>query len=402
MDMKRSLMTGAALLAMCAGGAAEAADASFAMPYHLPKTTPVVAVAASLVSCGATPTIRMELTLSARADTGPGYALVGESLSSWRVKRDVTITVDDSGRLKTLNATGEDQIGSIIGSIVKFAVSLAARGGPPAMLPPPAIKCSAAAQTAVSRAEAIRAQLVTLRQVTLTAGKDVPDPGTRLATIDALAAELATLETGPLRKTFSADVDLPAAYVAGAALQPSWPAAPLAAWFEPGSGADALIDSQLQAVTLVATPLPTTQVGASAKPTNCKLALPTPQPMRVRFDLTQGGAVTGSVQAPVQQWGQVANLCLDVGFFATRDLQVAWDSFGAMTSFKWASNARGAAAAESLAATAEAIGKYRQEHEPDTATENAIARADLADARIRALKSQQCLAVLEAGGQCAD
>lgn len=416
--MKRSLMIGVALTAALATTAAQAAPTDIRVEYRMPKTTPVVTAVVTITSCNPEPVMTAQLSLAARADTGPAYALAGDGLRSWRVKRDFTLTVDEAGRLSGINSEGEDQIGSIIGDTVKFVLSIASLGSlakavdgqtPP---PPGTQTCTEEVKKALLRTKVIRDQLQALRDDGWAAGKPVPDAEASQKIANALAAELAALETGILRVAVSKDVAIAVSPKTRPNVESRTPDFS-ASIFEPGPdnafvkwfGPAASMPADLTGFSLNATVLPlVSQVGLPKETAACRLALPVPQPVPARFDLIRppGQATTpvSSVEAPVQQWAQDAQICLDVGLFATRKLKIAWNSFGLTTSFYWGSNAPAAAVTQSLAGAAENYAKYREEHQPDSATAVAGAQADLAEAKIRAIQADRCLALLQAGGKC--
>lgn len=381
--------------------AAGAQTAAGAIIYYFPETRASLEAKVRLKSC-AKFDVEVELTMTAKAvpDLTAPRLFAPAALASWRQARAFSVEVNGSGTLAGINSTSEDKSGAILGNIVKAVASLVTVGILSDNGDGMAIgRCNAATVRAINRAKVLRDQIVKLRPEAWD-GKAIPvETAKELELANAMVAELAAIEAGPLTVTTAIEVPLPPRVVHGqdVALTTSWPDKPFEKWVT-GSGT---VPPALSAVRIVgrAAALPPSVLPAKA----CKRSFETPQPALVAFVAKPGTEEKVLLRAPVQQWGRTAMLCLDAPVFASRTLNVAFDAFGMTTKFEWKSNARGEAASALLAeAAAQASAAYdKTKPKPDpTATEATKADADLVEQQIRLIQLRACLDTLQAGGSC--
>ena len=238
----------AAVAATCVSTSASAQELS----YRLPQTTMVAAWQARITHCPERDDSEVRYTADVAV---AGAASAGELVrlnptSPFLGSRKVTLTFNENGTLKTINAEGQGQGGTILASVIKTAAGFAALGVPvPAFVPmgvanpppppPPHVVCKVEIEKAVKRWANVSDTIDGI-EADVSAGK--PLGAARTTLLSDLKKEQADLEedltltTGvKLRRTRAQALALPGpgtAYVENQGLDPI----DLAEWLNADSG----------------------------------------------------------------------------------------------------------------------------------------------------------------------
>ncbi|MCH6483830.1 hypothetical protein MMG85_09665 [Pseudoxanthomonas sp. LH2527] len=415
----------------------DAAHIDYSLPFtHVQLTARLV-----LSQCGSAPKAKAEVTLAPVASASPypvhTRRIEGEQLVSFSKKRDLKIELHPHRAIKSINASVADRSGAIVINALKIATLLPGAPSPDSR---PAIStCNAATENALNRYTALKSQIKRLRD---DLGKN---PAATMKQIDALAAELGRIESGPLTLTLSKLLTIDVKQSAGLV---SWTEEDLSKWleskadrsnfnlawcvadWEPGASSDCLIDTaKPQYETYVSTKkidpdnwvsppkcsdeacattlvflepklVELTVVSANFVDAQPDPTIPIEKTNRPKAEPDLVGGTGGSlarVTFPLPQAGDYSYFPLSAGFGGSKSLALTLDEFGRRTSFGWSSGARG----EEITGGVQAIAEAR------TAFQAARATADVKEdkAAIEALEALQkrnkleaCRAIIEAGG----
>lgn len=241
-------VTAAAVAAMCLPGGAAAQE----LDYRLPQTTMVAAWQARITHCPDRDDSEVRYTADVAV---AGAASAGELVrlnpsSPFLGSRKVTLTFNENGTLKTINAEGQGEGGTILASLVKTAAGFAALGVPvPALVPmaipnappppPPHVVCKPEIAKSVKRWSEV-GDTIDAIEADVAAGK--PLGAARASMLAELKKEQADLEedltltTGvKLRRTRAQALALPGTgggYLENQALDPI----DLAEWLDADAG----------------------------------------------------------------------------------------------------------------------------------------------------------------------
>jgi len=426
----RALARGAAwpmslMLACPTVACAQAPKSNFELiRYKLPETAVSAKISMTLESCGANPEVSADLAVVGEADASAAeFPLTTGQLQGAIVKRELKLTLHDTGAIATLGSSNENRLGAIVGDAIKFVAQVVgaaaglkanAIGGGPKTTPPASI-CSPEAESALARVKAIDEQLAKWR------AKEVPsnpvEASAQSKAIDRLAAERAGLRVGILQADLVEPLDLSGLskaaagepYVVTSALTLDKQDLP---WLDD--------HGELDGFTITWTVSPP-QGGTFPAPAQmatevCKRRLEPPKPgekgpigiclprpvyAKVQVELTAAsqqteGRPASSFKArkilPMPQWGVVEFLDLKGG---DRDVNLSLDKFGRTSEASWTAKARAETVAAGLAGAAEQVAAF-------AAANSKTARQK---SEIDALTTQQslnrlraCREILAAGG----
>ncbi|ATI80631.1 hypothetical protein [Sphingobium yanoikuyae] len=442
--MKRGIILTLPLLAACtttsagsgAGDQVASNQSAAGITYYLPKTKITMTASLVLKSCDyfpeASPTIVVAAV--AEADDKP-FSISGPNLQSWRLKRDLNITLADNGTISAINSTVSDRTASIVGGVVKFAASIVNPLSGPTKAPTSAYQCNTATQQAIAEVKTLEGKIKDLRAAL--ARQKPAEIKDSIATIDALAARIAALRTGPLMLTVTKDLDLTQTWNAKAI---DITTAELEKWFElpnktdpariaaargnyPGqddASIDAILRNNIPAFRLTYTLQP--GAGAPAAPTSaaskakveegcpedksCEKTLVFREPVIAHltinavdgFSELAGNNKVYEGDLPIAQWGMPTFLSLGTKLLQTRTVDLTFDGFGRKKSFNWKSESKGETLAGALGTAADSVGSFRKALADKTETErNAALVTDLeTKKKLNALLA--CKELLDAGG----
>ncbi|HJV42572.1 hypothetical protein [Caulobacter sp.] len=429
----RALARGAAwpmtLMLACPTAACVHAPNFELIRYKLPETAVSAKISLTLKSCADDPSVDAEMAVVGEAaGSNAEFPLTTRQLKSSIIKRQLKLTLHDTGAIATLGSSNENRLGAIVGDAIKFAAQVvgAAAGVGPAFTPsrgdePAAQKlpaCSPEAMDALRRIEKIDARLKEWRDKAIPA-----DPAAASAqnkAIDRLLTERSTLRAGILHADISKRLKLAdlkegpvgssgkRTYTAQATLDLDKQDLPWLAENSPPR-----VFEVEWTVTPPAGVTPPSTETAQAEICRQKLApagkdeksvlgvcLPRPVYVAVEagFMAPKSGAGGGKVLAtaaktlPMPQWGVVEFLDLKGG---DRDVNLSLDKFGRTSEASWTAKARAETIAAGLAGAAEQAAAF-------AAANSTTARQK---SEIDALTTQQtlnrlraCREILAAGG----
>jgi hypothetical protein len=383
--------------------------------YYLPKTKAVLTANLVLRSCGYAPSAAPTVVVVATGEADDrAFSIYGPTLQSWRLKRDLDITLSDANTISSINSSVSDRTASIVGGVIKFVASLIVPLSGSTAAPTSAYRCNDETRRAVAEADALESKIRDLR-AGIPAQK-AADVKTTIELIDALAGRVAALRTGPLLLTMTKPLDL-SRPVSDQAI--AFTAADFKKWFElpvqtdrativaarqnyPGLD-DPQIDRQLrehlpnfkltytlQPVATFATP-PSAEASAALLAagcpgdTACQKTLvfrePVPAKLTVRavegfVDLPDPKVFEATI--PVGQWGTPSYLSLGTKVLQSRTVNLTFDAFGHKKTFGWKSESKGETLAGGLGTAADSVGSFRKafadksEVERDTALLTAL------------------------------
>lgn len=341
--------------------------------YRLPRTDATVKSAMTLRSC---------VPLSVEADVEivpePGaqdtlYRVAGEDLASARIKRDLKVSLSDTGVITGINSANQDKTPEIIGNALKIAGTVVGIGAGRPMTPttvqPAPLVCRPDVANALARADWLKGDISRVRAQLINQPTNVG----LVKELNRATRELGTLQEGILHIETKGDLELNPPVPTAANPRPtetSWAAVgldmtPFSEWFEEtaGSGQNAGHEAALaEAFGLTwkvsAQPRPeyTPQPLPAASRTlrNCRFAIAVPAVLDVKVEVQRRGTALppGTAAAkvmPAAQWTNPNNLCLDVGFGEQRSIDLSFNKFGQTTAFGWASEATAATVSGALA-----------------------------------------------------
>lgn len=437
----RTFTTMTAIATLIAPGLAEAkgpATPAFeVLRYRLPATQIVSHLSLTLESCATLPVVSGTATLEAKAAAGAQFFTITDAdLKSARIKRELAVTMHDTGTIATIDSKVEDRTGAIIGNIFKTIGSVLAiaalnfNGGKSTQTGTSSV-CSKDVQNALSQVALLSKQINDLNtNLAALTPKDPPEMRAKLAgAIKVLAANRAALRAGVLHVDLDQPLDLKTTgtedkgddkhpYSLGGTTAVDMSAL-LDAWIDQTKAAQlkSALGIGLEWAALPASIQfdPRNEVnkgllpdaGCSAGQSNSKSARPiclvTPEPARFGVHAVLTGltstvgtaAFDAEIAAPMGQWGKVRLLGLGAGFGEGRELALTLDKFGRTSQAKWSSDARSENVTGAIAGAAGQLAGIVQAN-------STVARQK---AEIEALTTQQtlnrmraCQEILAAGG----
>jgi hypothetical protein len=400
-----------------------------AIDYSLPSSSVKVVVGFTLVSCTGPFAAKADVTFVPVVGPSPyaehRFRLDGRDLSSFWKNKKITIETFSNGTIKSLNGGLSDQTGSIISSVIKLVAGFVALDGEQSV--GLAGQCNQATVSAISRAAALGSRIGALRSQ-LSSLPPSQIEAARL-TIDALAGEVARLQTADLRIELTRELVLDRG-ITGGTLR--WRRSDFAKWLL-DQGATPQSDPLVSdlAIGLCINPetpgrAPATcdreavdaadilAKGAGKAPAavicpddaDCRTTIVLREPRRAMItaiSLASGiagkpkGASIKTADLTISQWGDLGFLPLRVGFGKSVNFAMGFDENGHKVSQTWDATARGTTllgAASSI--TDAAVGAYR------TIDGERLAEQKAEVDRLNTLKAynqaKHCEAVLAAGG----
>lgn len=400
-----------------------------AISYSLPSSSVKVAVSLTLTKCVDGFEAKPEITFVPAVGPNPypehRFTLDGRNLSSFWKNKKIAIETYPSGSLKSLNGALADQTGSIISSVVKLVGTIVAlEGDQPIAL---ANHCNAATLSALSRVQSLTARIGALRTQYGTT------PPAQLAAteaaVNALAAEVARLQTGELHVDLSREFVLEPNVTGGTLLWrrddfAKWLAADVAA-----TGTNPPVSDLIAGVCIApqvdGRAAPTcdkaitdaADVRTSAPPAMtprvpcpgddlCATTIVLREPRRATITVVSlvggfagkdPGATLKRGDLVISQWGTISYLPLKIGFGKSVNFAMAFDENGHKVSQTWDSTARGTGLLGGASAIADAtIGAYRAIDGQRVAEQKA--EVDRLNTMKAYNQARFCAAVIEAGG----
>jgi hypothetical protein len=443
-DMRKWMMSTAALSvalvqpspALAAQEPVVATNQSAAgITYYLPRTKATLTANLVLKSCDYVPTAAPTVAVVAAAEADDkAYSISGPTLQSWRLKRDLDITLSDANTISAINSTVSDRTASIIGGVVKFVASLIVPLSGGSAAPTSAYRCNAKTKAAIAEVSALEEKILELRGGI--AAQKPADVKTSIEIIDALAARIAALRTGPLLLTMTKELDL-SKPVADQPIELS--AADLRKWFElpvqtdpavlaaarvnyPGMS-DPQIDQELRSrppnfrMTYSLQPVKPPAAAPSATAAAAALAAGCPgdqgcqktlvfrEPVMAKLTVHAFGSFVDlpdkkvfEAIIPVGQWGMPSYLSMGTKVLQTRSVNLTFDGFGRKKSFGWKSEAKGEALATGLGTVADSVGSYRKAFAEKSETERDAALVTALETKKKLNALLACSEILDAGG----
>ncbi len=432
--MRNVLMLLAAMLGGCATQPpANPADAQSKLSgatiaYSLPITEASVSQELMITGCAeGKAKVQSTINVAVAAVQGPEqYVLSGKDWSSWTKSRDVTITLHDNGAIKTLNATSSDRTFAVVTNIIKGLTAFQGIGSPNDS----GLSCQPATQGALKTVAYLESQVKTLRD-SLATMSDANQIAATIKTIDALAAQAATLKTSKLLT-----ISLPAKAINldGQAGRLVWANSQLSDWLikkntdeatDETNGVGAALTlgyclqrsdagpipcdrNKLKGLAPQAELSPATAPAASAPckdDVGCKRTLVLRPPVAgvaTFVAVGQGyGTKTGQalkvIKLPIAQWGQYTYVSLDVGLAQSRTVGLSLDEYGRATSLTWKSDARAESITGGAVGVLEATSAYRKVVDGEALAERNAYITDL-ESRQKYNKIRLCEEIIKSGG----
>lgn len=370
--------------------------------YAMPRSDVFASIALTLEACDRGQLIVTgDMVTMAIAGADRVVELTSADLTSARVKRQLDIALHDTGTIASLNSVAEDRSAAIIGNALTFAGTIA-RAAMGFAESASKHRCTTEVQSALRRVATIDTLIPALRQapqpVDARAYRD------RLATLDRLLAERASLRSGVLRLDMMLPLDLAAARGPG---KPAHNVSITLGQFTPWL--DGVAKSTTTALELSwRTDRAAPPVDAYA---NCDAAFPyiclaSPVEVALTYSLISEtgaaiallGAVSGSDRVPVPQWGTPTLLPLDVGFGGARNIALTIDKFGRRTALKWASAAQAETITAGLAGIATPAAGLAAALAPKTETEIQTTEIQALQTRQQLNRLRACKEILSRGG----
>ena len=428
----RALSRGAAwplsLLLACPTAAwAGAARPDFELiRYRLPETAVSARISLTLESCDSDPVVSGELAIVAEADGSEAeFPLTTGRLKSNFIKRELKLSLHDTGAIATLGSANENRVGAIVGDAIKFVAQVAGafvHGGAPlampskALPPPTASACSPEALEALARVKAIDDRLAAWR--TAPAPADPVAASAQSRAIDRLATERAALRVGVLHADLVAPLNLgePTTHQASSETSPRMDGRRVP-WLAKAPAADAV-----KVAWTIAPPVSAPSSGKTAtaackdalepedKKEKVGICLPRPAYAKIQARLTSPwlSPVEAVKTLPLPQWGEVA--FLDLTAKGDREVNLSFDKFGRTSEASWTAKARAETVTAGLAGAAEQIATFasansssaRQKAEIDALTTQQTLNRLRACREILAAGGSACPAEATVGGQSPD
>ncbi len=407
--------------------------------YTLPYTHAKVTATLTLKSCGSPTKAAGEITIIpvAAPSSVPEeqFVISGRSLKSFARDRDVSVTLHENRTLKTVNASTTDKSAAIIGNVIKLATLFLAPSKPGEL------RCTPKVKTALDRVAALQAKISTLRVKQYDPDHD--DDEDVAKTINAFAAEVARLNTGPLQVKLSKTIAIHPGIAAGYV---TWKERDFRKWIEdpsvtaskpqplladvtnfklryctwkadedgsdcpehlPKNGANDLACRQPEAdrpQNVVCTDV------AEYKPDTvdcgqCPDTLVFREPVSARFVVVSDSdnlirpkdTTLATKSMAINQWGKVATLPMSVGFGGSKTLSVTLDPFGQRTAFGWKSGATGEAVTGALSSIGEQYVGFR-DRDDGASLKEITNEATYLEALQKLNRLEACKEIIENGG----
>jgi len=408
--------------------------------YYLPKTNASLTANLVLRECGPIPKAKPTLVVAttAGADKEAVFAISGPTLSSWRVKQDLTIKLHDTGTISSINSTVEDRTGSIFGGLLKFVASIFLPVKSEEEFPVSGYICNGKTQAAIDEVKTLEKKIAELR-VSIP-NQSAAEVKAAVEAINVLAQRIAALRTGPLRLEYKAKIDLSAP--TGTERRDISPKeGNLSKWFEKPK----VIDEKIVAAakkgmspgltnpeieeklkeTLPAFKLNYTLSAVTKSESNrntetaksevdlgcpqdvdCDRSLVFREPVMARLTINGPAGWVGispdgklyEATIPIAQWGELSFLRLSAKVLQKRTVDLAFDKFGRKTSFAWKSEAKGDTLAGALGGASETVTAIRTGLKGKTDAEKDAALATELETQQKLNKFLACQEILDAGG----
>lgn len=397
-----------------------------AIIYRMPETKAHLTLTMSVEGCAATGiALRPNLTttFSAVAGSKP-YRIDGSDLTSAWISRQLTIELNTSGTLKSINAVNTDKTADIIKNTVSFATN-AAKAGIFTSQPRVAFTCNKATANSFDRIQVYKTKIYLARGVL--AGLDEADlnsklppdlkPGPSLSAddkkdlgkqIEAWAKEVARIKTDELSLSLETDLDLSARPTKVAVVAFDYNLA-VNKWVDTSSLAGSVKVEDLSAALLLVAWSAKKVEGQEDRKSKkaCTVQIDVPAAELETFQLELMGAlyprkndrVTSIVETvPVAQWSEPEKLCLDAQFAEKTDIQLTFDDFGRKTKFVWSSGARGEEVTAAASGVSKSLGEYAEATEGETDLEAQKREIDALKTQQELNRLRACKEILAAGG----
>lgn len=206
--MIRTICVGAFVclgLAGCGSSPRYSPEAS-TITYTLPETHVKIDAVLTLKDCdGMIADADVTITPLAKASdpsTELRFSLSGSGLTSFWDSRDVKLDLYPNGTIKSLNATSNDKTPAIIAGAIKLAASVALAGV--SIQQSDRYTCNYYTDKALEHKKSLKREMAKLRKETVTS----KDPKALGEQVNALAQEIARLETGELQIKLSETVEI--------------------------------------------------------------------------------------------------------------------------------------------------------------------------------------------------
>lgn len=425
-----------------------------AISYTLPETKVKIDAVLTLASCDRIAAKADITVIPLAVPNDPNelleFTVSGSRMQSFWQKRDLNIDLYPNGTIKTVNAASSDKTASIIAGVIKLAASVALMNKN--FVKGDQYQCKESTGKAFREYKALKGKIAEYRKEFDTSS----NPKQLSEKIEALAQEIARLETGELQikvsktievkrtnsktgdhyldggiiefdlakfdkwieeksdSTVIAAVNNKAAHPQTIAYKPfslAWCAAPLNA----PEGNKCMKGSPDDWDKLPTQALPTvacktekevkTETGTDTVTENCPTTLVFREPVKARIIVTALSDYYGSDSdkqlvngvIDVAQWGTLQYLDLTAGFAEDKSISLSLDEFGRKTKFGWSSNARGEGVVSGLNTIAEPITTYQTTKEGENLADMK-ARVNELDTRQKLNKLENCKAILDSGG----
>ena len=406
--------------------------------YALPDTSVKVAVTLTLESCDPAPAAKPSISITpvAVATEHNRYTLDGEVLKSFFEKRSFNVELYDNGTLKSVSTTSTDATAGIIGGVIKLATMFGAPSGNRTTLGP----CNQQTLDNLGLRDTLRSRLKALQQAQQTHSN--PHDGGK--NIEAIAQEIARLESGPLQVKLSKTIPI----------RPSdaddksdsgrikWTYGEFWKWYDVPR-ADRKNTAENFALNFCVSELSAGATGCLGGEVSTSSAAPGADDIKVdpgcgscakhlvfrepangaiilsavrdgdfystarttsdqSGNLSRGGTlsaddVVGKKKIPISQWGTADYVDLNVGFGEDITLSASFDPFGRKQKFGWTSNARGDGIVSGLNTIAS---EYQTASSARDGEDLAAAKAQIDELETlqKLNKLENCRSILENGG----
>ena len=373
MKLTSSIVAGIMVFTSVGAAAKDRAPDVELIRYKLPITSVAVIIPVTLESCDPLTVSAAPRIVAKAGASSQSFGIGTAGLESARVKRELAITLHDSGTIATLNSENEDRTGSIIGNVLKTLFSfggafLSPRGTD--LIVKPGL-CNAATLQALKRIAEIDKAIA--RWSIAPIPTDPKLASLQHDAIQNLATERGTLRASILYVELAAKLDLNPSKLTWADATKSYS---LSAPVDAQDISDTWLDGKaLPTLTVLwaLTPangvqgpatgaqpadLCASKLGELGKPAICLVL-----PENATVGATLGGnasiklksaASADPTSVPIPQWGSLQLLTMSAGFGSNKSVTMTLDAFGRPSEMKWSSQAR----AESITGTvADATGQ---------------------------------------------
>ncbi|MEM7293465.1 MAG: hypothetical protein AAF420_08745, partial [Pseudomonadota bacterium] len=416
------------------GGSGTPLPDTESIAYTLPYTHAKVTATLTLKSC--TP-MRASANVSVVPIAAPSslpeeqFIISGKALQSITKSRDVAVTLHENRTLKTVNATTADKTPTIIGNVIKLAtLFLAPAGGG-------SLTCTDDVAELLDHVDTLKTKIAALREKQYDENHSGDE--TVAKNINALAAELARLNTGPLQVKLSSVVaiqpELKAGYI-------TWKEHHFRKWIEdPAVHARPQLlgrevpefklryciwaqgDDEKDCTTTLA------DAGAAAldcrpKDITCPPGVPAYDPAAAKVDcgtcsntlvfrepvpakfvvvadadnyVRPVGTQLAQSRIAISQWGTAATLPMSVGFGGSKSVSITLDPFGQRTAFGWKSNSSGEVVTGALSTLGEQYIGFR-DRDDGASLKEITDESTYLEAKQKLNRLEACREIIENGG----